>query len=254
MPNAWKVVGASAIGSSHLRTGTECQDSFAQRVTQAGRLVGVVSDGAGSASRSAEGSELLARRLVDGLADAVISDVSDLTAWRLRIIDLVARVRDCLVATYLASEFEDSGLNVFAATVVGAVVEAQGGFFFHIGDGLGIATRTEALEFHVISPPENGQFIEETYFFTDENWREHLRFTSIPADFDLILLMSDGAMPFVAKRTLAPFEGFVDPVTRYLRDLDTETGAKALHATLCAPRTESITSDDKTLLWALRLR
>ena len=66
---------------------------------------------------------------------------------------------------------------------------------------------------------------------------------------DLITLMSDGAMSFVASigaRGLAT--DFMMPVSKFLWDHDSETGNTALSQTLDNPQTYTITGDDKTLL------
>ncbi len=56
----WRIVSASAVGTSHLKLGTPCQDSTDCRILQdtEGRpvLVVAVSDGAGSASKAEIGS------------------------------------------------------------------------------------------------------------------------------------------------------------------------------------------------------
>src|SRR5262245_24149532 len=58
----WRTARASCIGSSHLKSGSVCQDFNKVEILQDknGRvaIVCVVSDGAGSAERSNEGSEI----------------------------------------------------------------------------------------------------------------------------------------------------------------------------------------------------
>ena len=58
---AWRVAAASAIGTSHVASGTKCQDAHGFGVFDASGeniLILVVSDGAGSAKHSEDGSAM----------------------------------------------------------------------------------------------------------------------------------------------------------------------------------------------------
>src|SRR5207237_8015857 len=54
----WRFAAARATGTSHLQTGTPCQDRLACAVLANGALVAAVSDGAGSAPRAEVGAEI----------------------------------------------------------------------------------------------------------------------------------------------------------------------------------------------------
>jgi hypothetical protein len=247
----WKVFAAAAIGSSHLETGTPCQDAFAH--ARAGDvLVAVVCDGAGSARLSHVGSSRFSRavadslvakaaRMPDELCDADPTDLAE--AARLAISAERSELRE------LADE-EGVELNAFAATLVCAVVGPAGGWFLHVGDG--IAAAELATGETVLSLPENGEYANETYFVTGDQWAEHLRMTQIPGPVRVLTLMSDGAAPFVmAKNNAGLFRPFMDPVERFLAATDEANGSAGLAGTLGDPRTHTITTDDKTLLVAL---
>jgi hypothetical protein len=141
-------------------------------------------------------------------------------------------------------------LRDLACTLVGAVLDTAGGYLFHIGDGLGIVEIGGGPP--AISAPENGEYANETWFITGDDWLDNLRIVPVPAGANCIALMSDGAMPFVMNREHSGlFPGFIDPVRRYLAGVDETVGSVGLHATLADERTWSITGDDKTLLLAL---
>jgi hypothetical protein len=129
---------------------------------------------------------------------------------------------------------------------------ADAGFFFHLGDGLGVAQLADGGE--LISLPANGEYANETYFISGERWREQLRLLAIPQSVHGVVLMSDGCMPFaMSKNNAALYAPFMDAVQGYLRTVDSvDTGNAALASTLADPRTHHITGDDKTLLLALR--
>ena len=60
--NMWRWAGACAIGTSHIKSGLECQDRAACRTVETasgGVIVAVVSDGAGSAQEAAAGASIV---------------------------------------------------------------------------------------------------------------------------------------------------------------------------------------------------
>ena len=102
----------------------------------------------------------------------------------------------------------------------------------------------------VASRPENGCFSCETFFFTQEDWLENLRFTRFQKVKN-ILLMSDGLTSFAFKPDFNEIEQkFVLPINDYLSNEKSLVKAKkALINTLNTPRAQKLNSDDKTLVW-----
>lgn len=249
----WKVVAGSATGSGHEAKGEPCQDASDWFVRDKW-LVAVVCDGAGSAKFSATGALHGAQSMCRELGRAVPTYRAPLTNakyyWEARIKEAVANTRRSLKSEHIHS---DMTLRDFHATLVGVVIGPGFGTFFQIGDGVGAAVQGVDWENVVLSLPENGQFADETFFYTEEHWQKHLRFVPIPPETQLITLMTDGAMSFAMAPKLQGLDRkFIEPVTRYLDEVDAETGNQALTSTLDDPRTHTITSDDKTLLWARR--
>lgn len=248
----WRVFAARAIGKSHIDGGTPCQDDFAHaRVGDT--LLAVVCDGAGSQALSHVGAKFLSAGLVEALAEASRQGeaLARLPAaeFHARIGDFVAGVRGALSAQAATEQVE---LSAYSATLVGAVVDAQGGWFFHVGDGLAAAEHAGEPAGCTLSLPENGEYANETYFVSGEQWREHLRVTALAQPARLLALMSDGAMPFVmAKGHAAFYAPFIEPVSRFLAAASEEDGSAGLAGTLGDERTWQITGDDKALLIAL---
>ncbi len=144
-------------------------------------------------------------------------------------------------------------LRDFACTLVGCVVSSGGGFFFHIGDGFAIHQQASGQA--QLSLPENGEYADETYFVTDDNWHDHLRITPIeaPTAESFIGLMSDGPAPFAVNKTKTAFYlPFIEPVMRYLRGASASEGCLALKNLLENEKTHHITADDKSLLLAFQ--
>jgi hypothetical protein len=245
-PSGWRVFAASATGKDHFDTGLPCQDAFAYRLIGTA-LVALVCDGAGSARRSELGAAACAQQMADRIAARLESGVAP------SALDLDAIAADTgAVRAMIESLAIENGLELrdLACTLVGAVLDAAGGYLFHIGDGLGIVEISGGPP--AISSPQNGEYANETWFITGDDWRDNLKVIPVPAGSNCVVLMSDGAMPFVMNREHSMlFPGFIDPVRRYLAGVDETEGSEGLQATLADERTWSITGDDKTLLLAL---
>lgn len=246
----WKVYFASATGKYHLNDNAPCQDAGHYAVID-GVLVGVVCDGAGSASEGQAGSEFFARKVTELVSESLKAGAF--------AKDLPADCRDYLsgIIQSARTELNDIALarqlapRDFACTLVGCLISKHGGCFFHIGDGFAIYMGEDGES--VLSYPENGEYSDETYFVTDDNWSEHFRVTQL-SDINrggLVGLMSDGAAPFAVNRPKTGFyRPFIDPVMAFLRESTEQNGSQALKTVLEDEKTFEITSDDKTLLLA----
>ncbi|MDE2625280.1 MAG: protein phosphatase 2C domain-containing protein [Betaproteobacteria bacterium] len=248
----WKVFLASATGKYHLDQNAPCQD-FAHHEVCCGVLVGAVCDGAGSAPEGRFGAEFLARQVTRRLAAAVELGglpVEPEESWHEFITPVIAAVRAELEAHATAQGLT---LRDHAATLVGCIAGADGGCFFHIGDGFAVH-QPEAGD-TTLSRPENGEYANETYFATDQGWQDHLRVTPLPSlpPGSTLGLMSDGSSAFAIDRGRTGFyRPFIDPVLNYLRAASEPLGNEALHNLLASEKTFEITSDDKTLLLAIK--
>lgn len=247
----WKVFLASATGKHHLTSNAPCQDSGHYTVVE-DVLIGVVCDGAGSASDGQTGAEFFARKVTELLSESIRSGQFAKTAqpdYHAFLADIIQTTRSQLNDTALSRQL---ALRDFACTLVGCIASRDGGCFFHIGDGFAIYMKADGES--VLSHPENGEYSDQTYFATDDSWSEHLRVTplsEIPQG-GLIGLMSDGASPFAVNRQKTGFyRPFIDPVVNFLRNATEENGSQALKNVLADEKTFDITSDDKTLLLAL---
>lgn len=256
MPS-WKVVGASARGPSHEESGHPCQDRFFSRTT-GDLLTAVVSDGAGSAPKSAVGSEIAATVVCNGIFDAFTANPElrsfDLDHVRLRVVDSILAARDRLREAEGIPDGNGEDLSQYHATLLGVVAHAGGGVIFHIGDGAGVAFTDFPGGQQTISPPANGEYINETFFFTEYGWRGNLRLKPFAAP-TLIMLATDGAasLAFVEKYTSAK-DVILIPLTEYLLKAEGDVGERALARLLNRDDARAANDDDKTLLWAYLAR
>lgn len=228
-----------------------CQDA-GHYVLVGDALVGIVCDGAGSASHGRDGALFMARTTAQLLEQALhqacpAAPAPDALGTLLRDTLHEARTRLAALADAAQRELRD-----YACTMVGCLVTPAAGCFFHIGDGFGVYRRDGGAG--ALSPPENGEYADQTYFVTEAGWAEHLRLTPLPAPAagDLIGLMTDGTAPFaINRRRDGFFAPFIDPVAAYLCKAGQADGERALLGLLADEKTCAITSDDKTLLLAL---
>ena len=245
------LVVASVTGPRNREKSTPCQDAWAYSL-HSDTVVAVVCDGAGTAPRAQlgarVGSSLLAKTLARAKHDPASDKPEARTAWRLAIEQGVERARR--LSTRLTTRSGDEGLEDCHATVVGVVASPQGGFFFHIGDGVGAAcTQVGRWSDCIVSRPENGEYANETFFYTEAHWRQHLRITPFGPS-EVILLMSDGPMPFVVEEDCSGIKlGFANPLATHFAKVTPATAAQDLADTLNDSRAQRISGDDKTLLW-----
>ena len=250
----WRVFCASATGQRNLDQGAAGQDASHYVVTE-DVLVAIVCDGAGSVPDGRTGADFFAHTLAEELASTVHADRSLCEVQTESSVRLEAAVRCAIdgVRTRLAdlAASRQLSLHDFSCTLVGCVASPRGGCFFQIGDGFAIQQAANGDS--ALSHPENGEYADETYFVTDDNWKDHLRLTPLPAPERgcVIGLMSDGTAPFAVNRARSGFfRPFIDPIAAFLRDATAPNGNEALRNLLQSPRACEISADDKTLLLA----
>jgi hypothetical protein len=257
--DTWKIGGVSIAGFSHLEEDIPCQDAHAFRIRDDGQMIAAVADGAGSARLSHIGAQAFVDTVVSRIHHQLSLEKFDpqrIASW---IVTSVNETRDQLIrhGDELQGDrrLRSPKLSDFAATLIVVVANLDGGAFFHVGDGAGTAFTLVNNAEVTVSKPHNGEYANETYFLTMDDWESYLRITPIiEKNADTILLMSDGVTPMAMSKGCATpeFEKFVNPVVKFLNANDKETGEAGVASTLSADGVRKITGDDKTLLWAIR--
>jgi hypothetical protein len=247
----WRYAAASAIGTSHSNSRTVCQDAHSlQLLDGLDTFVGVVSDGAGSASQSQVGSKRtcdLVQRLICA-ADPETLFTESLAA------DVLERLRMDL--QQLADE-DGVALREFACTMLVAIVGREKAAFWQIGDGAICFRERNKDRFSYAFWPEKGNYANVTFFVTDQSAQNHLEFDLAPAEIADLAMFTDGlerlALDFVAGEAHTPFFTGLFPAFRslcnsgYSADLSSQ-----IEGFLSSERVNKRTDDDKTLLLATR--
>lgn len=235
----FRTIATSVRGSLHQHLDIPCQDHFAYSA-KGKNYVAVVSDGAGSAKFGKIGARIICETIVDLLKNVPFNLLEE------KIKSTINIARNKL----LRHRLNKQNISDFAATVVGVIYREHKGIFFHIGDGAAIALHSDDCSLFSASKPENGIYACETYFYTQDDWEQNLRFCKFSKAKNLFL-MSDGLTSFSFSTDFNSLEnGFILPINNFLNNEKNKTKAiKALENTLKSPRAQNLNSDDKTLLW-----
>jgi hypothetical protein len=242
----WNILGFSAIGTSHIEAGTDCQDAHDIRLLNVGDSYGfafAIADGAGSAKYSKEGALLAVQSLLDEIARPELDPrcVEDPVAQ-----EFFHRIRQKLVA--LA---EESGIRVrdLSCTLLGGFVSRESAWFAQVGDGACLYLSPEGYQLATI--PTNGEFANQTTFLVSENWAEVFQFKSVSGPVDAVAGFTDGLQHLVIRFSdNSVHEGFLDPLLRALRSQEAEKLRDPFRSFLSSERINSRTDDDKTLMLA----
>ena len=247
----WRTAYASVLGTSHLKTGSPCQDAGRCLVVPGADggevLIAAVSDGAGTAKRSEAGASLVVARF---LRDCTEADPT--TIDRTFVVNWIRSVQNEIAA--LAAD-EGHEVRDYACTMLGAVVGESGAVYVQIGDGAIVVSGEEVGEYSWIFWPQHGEYANVTNFLTQEQAAEVLLFEIGPPVRE-IALFSDGierlVLDFSARTVHSPS---FRPIFNWLaktEPLDKPQPSEALTTYLSSDHINKRTDDDKTLVMATR--
>jgi len=258
MSAQWNTAFASVIGTSHEKTGTSCQDACHCRIIQASDgqeiFLGIVSDGAGSASRSEVGSTLVVQMFLDKFGTLIKSEKDMHLINRNFVLDWLEEVR---AQIFIRATKEALSPREFACTILGAIVGLNNSIFFQIGDGAIVVSETPLDEYYCIFWPQHGEFANQTNFITQENLSEILEFESSQGSVNRITLFTDGIERLVldfSDRSVYP--PALNSIFEWLQNNQQvnpdEKSSSVLFNYLNSSFINSRTDDDKSLVMATR--
>ncbi|MDP3013446.1 MAG: PP2C family serine/threonine-protein phosphatase [Candidatus Subteraquimicrobiales bacterium] len=253
--SSWRCVRASAIGTAHLATDKKCQDAnevlFTKDSSGEAILGLVASDGAGSAERSDEGSQLVCKEFV-GIVAKYFADGGTFTQINSELLDAWTNgIQEAIREKAASSE---SVPRDFACTFLALIVGQSSAIAAQIGDGA-IVIGCDGL-YETVIWPQSGEYVNATYFITDDSFISNLHVTRIDRPIDEAAIFTDGIqMLALHYATQTVFEPFFRPMFDRLRkeppgecyDLN-----ESLAEYLISPLINERTDDDKTLILATR--
>ena len=256
MSSTWRVLGASVPGVSHLASGTECQDNHAAIQLDDGTLILAVADGAGSAARAADGATCAVDTAVELARTRLLEDgyPSSDAAWQQFLRTLLEDTRIALGQLAGVNVLEDhdaTALEPYATTLLLAVVTPACVAAAQVGDGA-IVARLPGDTYETLTVPVHGRYVNETAFLTEAEYQLDSQYVVRPVDtitglllftdgMERLLLQMPGAAPFVP--SLKPVFTFADA---------SDASGEDLEQFLYSPRVCERTTDDKTMLFAVR--
>lgn len=241
---SWLVSSAVAQGTSHKSTNLPCQDSASYQILSTlGASIAVISDGAGSVARSQIGSKTLTEMICSNLRTYLETEKNITKDSLTSFVKVgIKQVRNKLA--------EIGNLNEFHATALILIQLPKKLFTFHIGDGsLNIGSYDKKNNIVITrSEPENGEFSNETFFFTEDAWEQHMRVCEIENPC-FYIACSDGIDPFIWNGSSGTRLDFIIPLLTKLVNIKNEVnGNEFLKEVITDSRTDAVTSDDKSLI------
>ncbi|KAB2339845.1 protein phosphatase 2C domain-containing protein [Actinomadura rudentiformis] len=253
---AWRVHGLSVTGYRHRRDGVPCQDAW--RADDTGPVtVLAVSDGAGSRSRSAEGSKIAVKLATDRFGRRVSGRRTEATAVHGLLRAAYREVRDEFLRQ--TAEAPDD----FAATLTVVVLAPTWIGHLSVGDGfvlLRAGVEDGEPQFHLLpTAPEVSEYSNETVFLTSSDAEKWVRTACVrDSGVDGVLLSTDGlaqaALANSHGRPQIPNASFASTMFASLENAgdDPHADTEALAAFLRSDRVTAVNADDKTVLRAVR--
>jgi hypothetical protein len=249
----WMTGGVSVQGFSHIAENIPCQDAHFIK-TNGEYLFMAVADGAGSASLSDIGSKEYAKNVIENMSLKISDSSFDNDKIKAIFIESVELVSEKLITENTNLEGEGVRLSDFYSTIIIFIANANEGLFIHVGDGAGSAFQYEDISKAIISMPQNGEYINETYFINMFDWKNYIRLTPVKEKFDSIILLSDGVSPMaMTENGTKLFEPFIKPIINYVKTVSESQGESVVKQTLKKEKIRAITGDDKTFVWAIRI-
>ncbi len=250
--SGWTWAAARAVGTSHDGQGLPCQDAVAVRSVAGpagAALVACVSDGAGSARYSREGSRAVVREIGARAAgwfarEADLPGEDEVRLWleaaRERIADLAAA--------------REASSRDFAATLVAAFATPTATLVAHVGDGACVLDGDDE-GWAIGSWPASGEYAGTTYFVTDA--APQLRVTLHDRPAHSLALFSDGiehlVLQMAARRAHPDFFATMFAPVRASGAIGCDRAlSRGLRGYLAGETLNARTDDDKSLILAVR--
>ena len=241
---SWTAVAVSRVGGAHVEAEMPCQDASGYFLGS-DTLIACVADGAGSARHSDRGS----RAAVDEFVASSRSLLKDRDGRSLTDLAMQAFEASRLAVLDVA----DGDRREYATTLSGVIAVGDDLAAVQVGDGAVVVDGEVVLDSYAADYANAGDYANETRFITEPDAKA-IAF-SASGRVTRVALLTDGLETVALenngyKRT--PHAAFFDPMYEWLERSDESDRTAQLGEFLVSGRVQAKTSDDVTLLLAMR--
>lgn len=273
----------SLKGATHFDEGSECQDFIiSEKLYET--VILIAADGAGSSSNGKKGAQSICENVLNDIKK-ISKNILERPATNENHIKKVIKnsiqktrknillgpnekndkytIIDLSKVSYWYKIPKDPikyqlpiKLNDYASTFILAILGLNECLCFHIGDGriygFNYLKDKDLDNFNfsqtISSQPENGEYANQTYFFTDENWEDHLRVFSFNERIDALMIFTDGADPFlVSKDQLNSNKEIVNQIFNILKKDESINISQFLLDAFPIHKVHKVSSDDVSI-------
>lgn len=176
----YKAVSGASAGNYHEMMNIPCQDSVCIK-RNGDTIVAVLADGAGSV----QNSEIISSAVTERISDLFICRLNEL----LEMPDEALRKKIADEAEYAVRQ-KNKNMDAHCTLLAFAAQEGNR-TIVHCGDGIIFGFGHNGAQ--VISKPENGETLSQTFFLSTPNPVRHIRiYREVDSSFTSFLLCSDG--------------------------------------------------------------
>lgn len=244
----WLVFGGSVRGPDHEREHLPCQDAWARGPAGTRGVALCLCDGAGSASHAEVGAKVVSAAVVEALRDLHAEEPTAL-AEALRAACVAGQQALVRAAAEVAVSPAALACTLVAVVSTGDLVAVA-----HLGDGAVIGQQAGSGELVVLSGPDRGEYVNETWFVTSASWEARLRVT-VFTGVDALCVVTDGCQDACLVRgdAAAPFAPFFAPIFAFAAEADdADLASGEVIQLLDGAALRGSSGDDKTLAVARR--
>lgn len=218
-----KVAVASSTGRRHQAEGTPCQDVVLGSVGIKSASI-VLADGAGSASHSRLGAQIVVNTLTRVLKENFKRIVNSKEEKARKKI-MIPLARSLAAATIR----HQAALKDFACTLLFVATDGKRLLIGQLGDGRIGIRNAETGDWRLMLDAFKGEFFNETVFVTSKKATELLQLAIGPVNsIDACVIMSDGAEEGLYQRASHTFAPAVSRMLEWVQTYDQPTVETAL--------------------------
>ena len=250
---SWKAIGHSCAGTSHHAKGSGCDDvvhfNIVHDIDDREMLVVCVCDGAGSAKYASMAAEFTSGKIIESLTTLGMS------GKKIGEKDILEIMEDVYQGISIVAGLQETAINEYSCTALGALITARQSVLFQIGDGA-IVTREGQQEYRVAWWPMQGEYLNNTNFVVDNPDMNDLKIQITDQRITDLAIFTDGLqMLALSTGTQKPHHPFFSDLFGHLNKAVTPEQVSLMQKQLAnylnSDQINSRTDDDKTLFLAV---